>query len=41
MDAVWLTIFMMVLIFIRHRANIQRLLKGDEPRIGARKAAAA
>lgn len=41
MDAVWLTIFMMVLIFFRHRANIQRLLKGDEPRIGARKATAA
>ena len=41
MDAVGLTIFMAVLIFIRHRANIARLLKGDEPRIGAGKAAAA
>jgi glycerol-3-phosphate acyltransferase PlsY len=41
MDAVWLTIFMAVLIFIRHRANIERLLKGAEPRIGAAKASAA
>ncbi len=41
MDAVWLTIFMLALITIRHRANIDRLLKGEEPRIGARKAAAA
>ncbi len=40
-DAVGLAIFMAVLIFIRHRANIERLLKGEEPRIGARKAAAA
>ncbi len=38
MDAVWLTIFMAVLIFIRHGANIDRLLKGAEPRIGAGKA---
>jgi glycerol-3-phosphate acyltransferase PlsY len=30
-----------VLIFIMHRENIARLLKGEEPRIGARKAAAA
>ena len=40
-DAVALTVFMAVLIFIRHRANIGRLLKGEEPRIGARKAASA
>ena len=26
--------FMAVLIFVRHRANIQRLLAGTEPRIG-------
>ncbi|MCB1782486.1 MAG: glycerol-3-phosphate 1-O-acyltransferase PlsY [Alphaproteobacteria bacterium] len=26
-----------VLVFIRHTANIQRLLKGEEPRIGAKK----
>ena len=30
---------MAVLICIRHRANIQRLLKGEEPRIGGRTAA--
>ncbi|HRO16104.1 MAG TPA: glycerol-3-phosphate 1-O-acyltransferase PlsY [Paracoccus sp. (in: a-proteobacteria)] len=28
------TLFMAVLIFIRHRANIQRMLAGTEPRIG-------
>lgn len=33
-----LTAFMAVLIFIRHHENIGRLLKGAEPRIGARKA---
>ena len=26
-----------VLGFIRHKANIQRLLKGEEPRIGGKK----
>jgi len=35
----WVTAFMAVLIYIRHRENIRRLLKGEEPRIG-RKAAA-
>jgi glycerol-3-phosphate acyltransferase PlsY len=30
----WLAIFMGVLIVIRHRANIARLRRGDEPRIG-------
>jgi glycerol-3-phosphate acyltransferase PlsY len=34
-----LAAFMGVLIYIRHAANIRRLLKGDEPRIGAKKAA--
>src|SRR5215472_12368167 len=33
-----LAAFMGVLIYIRHAANIRRLLKGDEPRIGAKKA---
>ena len=33
----YLTLFMAVLIFIRHRANIGRLLSGTEPRIGAGK----
>lgn len=37
-----LSLFMAVLIFVRHHENIRRLLKGQEPRIGAgRKAAAA
>jgi len=35
-----LAVLMAVVIFIRHRENIARLLKGDEPRIGARKPAA-
>lgn len=30
--------FMAVLIFVRHRANIQRLLAGTEPRIGGARA---
>jgi glycerol-3-phosphate acyltransferase PlsY len=35
-----LAIAMAVVIFIRHRENIERLLKGQEPRIGGRKAPA-
>jgi len=35
----WLTVAMAVLIFARHHQNIRRLLAGDEPRIGATKAA--
>ena len=35
----WLSVFMAVLIFIRHHENIRRLLKGEEPRIGAKAAA--
>ena len=34
-----LAAFMGLLIYIRHAANIRRLLKGEEPRIGAKKAA--
>ena len=34
----WLALFLAVLIFIRHHQNIGRLLKGEEPRIGAKKA---
>ncbi len=36
----WLIAAMVVMIVIRHRENIQRLIAGDEPRIGARKSAA-
>jgi glycerol-3-phosphate acyltransferase PlsY len=36
-----LSLFMTVLIFIRHKDNISRLLKGDEPRIGQKKTAEA
>ena len=34
---VGLCLFMAVLIWIRHAENIRRLLKGEEPRIGAKK----
>ncbi len=37
---VLLSAFMAVLIFIRHHQNISRLLKGQEPKIGAKKDAA-
>lgn len=37
----YLTVFMAVLIFIRHHENIRRLLNGTEPKIGAKKTAAA
>jgi glycerol-3-phosphate acyltransferase PlsY len=33
-------VFLAVLIFIRHHANISRLLAGTEPKIGAKKASA-
>jgi glycerol-3-phosphate acyltransferase PlsY len=35
----WLAAFMAVLIFVRHHENIGRLLKGQEPRLGAKSAA--
>jgi glycerol-3-phosphate acyltransferase PlsY len=35
-----LAAFMAVLIFLRHHENIRRLLKGEEPRIGGKTAAA-
>ena len=38
--ALVLAIFMGSLIFLKHRANIERLRKHEEPRIGASKAAA-
>lgn len=34
-DAIWLGAGLAVLVFIRHHANIRRLLAGQEPRIGA------
>lgn len=34
----WMALFLAVLIFVRHHQNISRLLKGAEPRIGAKKA---
>jgi glycerol-3-phosphate acyltransferase PlsY len=37
----WLAVGMALLIFIRHDGNIRRLIKGDEPRIGAAKSPAA
>jgi glycerol-3-phosphate acyltransferase PlsY len=36
-----LALFMAVLIYVRHAANIRRLAKGEEPRIGGKKAEAA
>ena len=35
--SVGLAVFMAVLIFIRHAANIERLINGQEPRIGKKK----
>jgi len=35
---VWLALFMVILVFIRHHENIGRLLRGREPRIGAKPA---
>lgn len=36
-DLILVSLFMAALIFLRHRANIARLLDGSEPRIGAGK----
>ena len=33
----WATIPLALLVMFRHRANIERLLAGTEPRIGAKK----
>jgi glycerol-3-phosphate acyltransferase PlsY len=38
---IWLSVIMAVLIYQRHRENIRRLLKGEEPRIGGKKDAPA
>ena len=37
----YLALFMAILIYVRHTPNIRRLLKGEEPRIGGEKKAAA
>jgi glycerol-3-phosphate acyltransferase PlsY len=34
----YLALFMAILVFVRHVPNIRRLLKGEEPRIGGKKA---
>lgn len=36
----WVTIPLALLVVLRHRANIERLLAGTEPRIGAKKSSA-
>ena len=33
-DAIWLAVALALLVFVRHHANIRRLLAGTEPRIG-------
>ena len=35
---IYLALFMAILVFVRHHQNISRLMKGEEPRIGAKKA---
>lgn len=37
MPVLWMSVLLAVLIFYRHHQNIARLLKGEEPRIGAKK----
>jgi acyl phosphate:glycerol-3-phosphate acyltransferase len=37
-DFVWLGVALAVLVFLRHHANIRRLIAGTEPRIGGSKA---
>jgi glycerol-3-phosphate acyltransferase PlsY len=37
LQLVEMTVILAVLVFLRHHANFRRLLKGKEPRIGARK----
>jgi len=37
---VWTTIVLALLVMFRHRANIERLIAGTEPRIGAKKTSA-
>ncbi|HEY1879611.1 MAG TPA: glycerol-3-phosphate 1-O-acyltransferase PlsY [Caulobacteraceae bacterium] len=39
LPAFWLSVFMAVLVFVRHRENIERLIEGKESKIGAEKRA--
>ena len=34
MEVVWGTLFLSALVFVRHRGNIGRMIRGTEPRIG-------
>jgi glycerol-3-phosphate acyltransferase PlsY len=36
-DAIWLGLALAALVFVRHHANIRRLLAGTEPRIGTKR----
>jgi acyl phosphate:glycerol-3-phosphate acyltransferase len=36
-DAIWLSLLLGALVFARHQGNIRRLLRGEEPTIGASK----
>jgi glycerol-3-phosphate acyltransferase PlsY len=38
MPIAYLALFMAILVYVRHAQNIRRLLRGEEPRIGGKKA---
>lgn len=35
-DAIWAVVILIVLIWVKHSANIGRLMRGEEPKIGGR-----
>ena len=41
MPQAWLAAFAAILVWIRHKDNFRRLLKGEEPKIGRKKQAPA